>query len=954
MSETSNDPYGWRTSFHLPDDVEGVSTAALSVAEAWKDACPAEPSVTAQRYRKVSVLGEGGMGRVWLGWDTGLERSVAIKEPLAGPQEAARLNREARLCARLDHAGVVAIYDVFNEDDRPHFVMALVRGQTLAMRMEKVRPEERRTLVRHVMEVCEAVGHAHRKGIVHRDLTPRNIVIDEDGVARVIDWGLAVTAGEERPGRAGTRGFVAPEQQRGELATPRADVWSLGSLLHTALSGRPLGEAELAANIDPELRAIVDCATAADPDRRYADAIQMGNDLRRWFEGRPVEAFQFTPWTLLRRVIRIYRGRIALAFVIVTALASSLVYGLWTTARESERARTAEDVATRRAAEMLRRDAELALRGGDLWRARASALESLETYPTPQARGVWMQVSMTRQPERLERRLLPSCAQWLLNLDNTYMACMVSDQYLQIWRGDQLVWERRGWVTDVRIDQDEAHVLDNHRSLMIYDLESGAILREDPREGGFTSRMDGIDRMDMSHTRWFDGAPLPEDCPEGIAQAHRWDGVPWIVCLSGEIFRGNGSGEMVKVWSPTTTDAPLLLARAAGRVWTGSQAGVIEPVDGQSRRLDLGQALQAIQAIPGTNLILAVGRAGAVRVLDAIRGEWIASLPDDVISAHVTHGGVWLLRSDGHLERWGIKPQPLWHHRTEHGYASLAWSLDGALLAATDGAGYFRLLEPMAGKIHPPVQVATRVARDVAVSPVDGDFRVVTMDHRGLYRMVLDQGRVHARHEGIHSEAEAVPGIGYLASGAPYSLSYVRGFVYYPDGEPRPVLDGHPPITNLSLHHERHDALLIGKNGDTWLWQEGSEPRAMPWPKARLGAIADDHRVALISADGELLVYDADGRLESSWTLPPSPVISVTWRRTRPMIITGHLDGTIRVYAETGALLAELHHHTGRISKLETTPDGRLLGASSWDASVSISSLEALDETLSSVVGRTP
>jgi hypothetical protein len=942
MSESSDDPYGWRTSFFHPGAMDIPGAGELSLADAWLDSeSSAGPLGTPQRYQKLSILGQGGMGRVWLGHDTQLDRSVAIKEPLAGKVVTQRYLREARLTARLDHAGVVAIYDVFTEEDRPHFVMALVRGQTLARRLVETPIEDRSSLLRHVLEVCEAVGHAHRKGIVHRDLSPRNVLIDEDGSARVIDWGLAVAVGEQAQGRAGTKGYVAPEQEESLPATPRCDVWSLGALLHTILSGGPPGEAALPSGVEPELRAIVECATALDPERRYADAIRMGADLRRWFEGRRVEAYQFTPWTLLRRIVRIYRVQIATTLAVIAAIGTALAYGVWATAKESKRARAAEDEATRRAGEIVRREAEAAMRHGDLWRARHSALESIAAHESPQARGVWMHAAMPTPPERVVQMPLPPCPRWHLALDNATVICQPHDRLLQGWRGKEQIWEQALLAIEVRVVDTEVHVLDNFRRLTVLERETGRVLRTDERQGHFATVLEGTQRLELERRGLHDGPDAPPDCTEGLTEAHQWGNELWMLCADGEIFvERNHDFERIP---RATADKPALLARVEQQVWSGTRQGLIQPIDASAPSLDLGESLEVLFAIPGTSHLLAMGGA-AVRVLDARRAEWIASFPDDVVQAHVAEEGVWLLRRSGVLERWRIPDQRLWRYRTGHGLAALAWSLDGARLAAVDGGGYFHLVEPPSGTIFAPLQFGRRVGKDVAVSPVDGDFRAVNMDATGMWRMVLDGSVIRGDLEIPYPASTSA--IGMLASGAAYFVNYTSGFEVYEQGRFEGVLvDQDQLLHAVALAPGGARALLLGKE-HIWTWQQGQEPEAMSWPPARVAALSETGRAVLVDADGQATIRNPDGSVYARWTMADSPVISVTWRRASSMVVSGHLDGSIRVWSDVGVLLAEMRHHAGRVSAVSSSPNGKFLAAASWDASLSIVSLEALDELL--------
>ncbi|WP_329255344.1 protein kinase [Actinoallomurus sp. NBC_01490] len=201
------------------------------------------------RYRLVEVIGQGGMGTVWRGHDEMLDREVAIKEVTLPPglddDERAELStlalREARATARLNHPGIITIYDVIDDDGVPIIVMELLPGRSLA----DILKEEVRLPYRRVAEIgraaLEALREAHAAGVVHRDLKPANILISDRRIV-ITDFGVAQRVGErtDEPGDiTGTPAFMAPEQAENAAASPAADLWALGATLFNATEGRP-------------------------------------------------------------------------------------------------------------------------------------------------------------------------------------------------------------------------------------------------------------------------------------------------------------------------------------------------------------------------------------------------------------------------------------------------------------------------------------------------------------------------------------------------------------------------------------------------------------------------------------------------------------------------------------------------------------------------------------------
>jgi WD40 repeat protein len=374
---------------------------------------------THDRYTQGDEIGRGGMGRVVEATDTLLDRRVAVKEALTtDPELLRRFARETKITARLEHPSIVPLYDAGVSDGAPYYVMRRVTGRPLSELIRNAPTlNERLALVPHLLAAAQAIAHAHQRGIIHRDIKPSNILVGELGETVVIDWGLAKVIGENdddgeapEPGAGmslrtrmgavfGTPGFMAPDQLRGEWVGTQGDVYSLGASLYNLLAAEPPHYASdstqmmnLAAKGPPkpiaervpgaprELVTIVDTAIDYDTTRRYKDAEDFAEDLKRFLAGQLVASHRYSAGEKLVRFVRKYRAAVASAIlaiavvIVVGAIALSRVFA------ERDRADAQARLARqgRQAAEASREMADE--RADQLLLSRARAL--VDTNPT--------------------------------------------------------------------------------------------------------------------------------------------------------------------------------------------------------------------------------------------------------------------------------------------------------------------------------------------------------------------------------------------------------------------------------------------------------------------------------------------------------------------------------------------------------------------------------------------
>lgn len=338
-------------------------------------------------YRLGDELHRGGQGAVFVAEQVATRRRCAVKMLLGGrfasPMQRVRFEREVEVVAALRHPSIVTLYESgISTGGSPWFAMEFVEGERLDHFVARTKPSAR-ALVELFLRIADAIAYAHRRGVIHRDLKPGNILVDKDGVPRVLDFGLA-RAESERDARTdpksgttlageflGTFAYAAPEQLAGDpgAVDSRCDLYALGVVLYESLAGRkPFENARSIAEVveqkllrtperpsevrrkampraeaalDSDLDVIALRLLAADPSRRYDTADALAEDLTRHLEGRPILAREDSVTYVLRRTLR--RNWIpatAAALVVVTLLGAgiALAFAYANAERERDRA----------------------------------------------------------------------------------------------------------------------------------------------------------------------------------------------------------------------------------------------------------------------------------------------------------------------------------------------------------------------------------------------------------------------------------------------------------------------------------------------------------------------------------------------------------------------------------------------------------------------------------------
>ena len=241
------------------------------------------PEVLADRYRMEERIGQGGMGVVYQAHDTHLNLNIAVKLISSGTVE--RFRTEARSIAALNHPGIVRVYEFNQQDDLHYIVMEFVEGESLSQRLAREGTIPADEAIRITISLCDALSHAHGKGIIHRDIKPSNLLLSREGVPKLVDFGLArIESDQDQHTRAGatlgTIDYMSPEQRRDTAGVDhRSDLWSLAASLYHMVTGRSPRVIRLD-ELSGALRDVLGKALEDTPDARYQVADDFRNALK--------------------------------------------------------------------------------------------------------------------------------------------------------------------------------------------------------------------------------------------------------------------------------------------------------------------------------------------------------------------------------------------------------------------------------------------------------------------------------------------------------------------------------------------------------------------------------------------------------------------------------------------------------------------------------------------------
>ncbi len=740
------------------------------------------------RYEMVREFAKGGMGKISLVHDTHLGRDVALKQLLqshimpgteaGAPTTAiltipiiARFLQEARITGQLEHPSIIPVYELgYRADGSLYYTMKLIRGQSMHDFLKEAKTlNDRLPLLTHFLDLCQAISYAHSRGVIHRDLKPMNLMIGEFGETVVIDWGIAKVRGEDdihargleatvtamRVSSAeataktmygqtiGSPYFMPAEQAMGrtDLIDERSDIYSLGAVLYTILSGKmpyagnnvrefmgKVGQVEpkpvrmLEPDVRPELAAICHKAMALVPENRYQSAKELTEEIQKYLSGGMVDAYTYSSVEMAKRFIKKHKKALAVVAVfIVSAVGFGIFHNINITIQKNAA------LASKQVAVEERIKAEASEQVAVEERVKAEASEKKAVLEKDRAEQELYYANIANTRFNINEQQMAKARELLANCEPASLRQWEWGHLEAVAHSDIMTLDRGGQLTAFTADASGLLTGTNRGTLSLHDLQTGELLHEFIRWSGYgfakTVSADGSRvalRGDDSVHVW-DVASKEEllrfDEPESINTQHHLD-----MSSDGRVVAALNSDKVTRVWDINTGEVVLTIEECV----TSEGFGLRLSADGS-------------QLLIARKFFGDEGWERRFEVFAIPSGEVLGShtfSKDSVLSIHVsafspdnTH---LVFGMDDRLRIWDIASFSAQKDIIDYTFRKpdiVAYSPDGKLIAAGDNEGDLLLCDARGNTVHSIPKAHEGFIRSVRFSH-DGSRLATASDDR--------------------------------------------------------------------------------------------------------------------------------------------------------------------------------------------------------------------------------